>query len=359
VTTGQEVRTYKGHTDSVNTVEFSPDGKRLVSSSHDRSVKVWDATMDQDVVLLKGNSPSVTAVIFSPDGKRLAASGTNDLVDVWEVATRKLSLTYGHPRGVYCVAFSRDGKYLASGDGEPEGKSGTVRVWNSETGQTVFSYTVPTGSEVMFTSVAFSPDGERLVAGSPDQPVKAWDLTTGKGIRWAKGQPGAANIVVFSPDGKWLAGCSGIKDRAANVERGDVYVWDALTGEEVLYFQAHPGEVTGLAYSPDGKLLATAGHDHTVKLWDAQTGLERGTLEAHGSAVTTIAFSPDGKRLASGSADKTVKLWDLATGQEVLSLKGHARWVTSVSFSPDGRRLASGTDLGEGLVRVWEAITGE
>jgi WD40 repeat protein len=327
-----------------------------VSGSWDKTVRVWDATTNQEVVRFQERFPVVTAVAFSPDGDRLAAASTSEVIYVWDVATRRLVLSHGHHRSVYCVAFSPDGKLVASGDGEPEGKPGTVSVWNAQTGQTVFSYTAPRGSEVMFTGVAFSPDGSRVLAASPDQSVKVWDLTTGKEILWPKGRPGAVDAVAFSPDGKRLAG------RIVRTQRGDandseVCVWDARTGQEMLRIHAHSNKVTGLAYSRDGKLLASASTDGTVTLWDAQTGMELSAFEGHAAGVGSIAFSPDGKRLAGGCGDKTVKLWDLATGQEVLSLKGHAGRVSSVSFSPDGQRLASGTDLGEGAVRVWEATT--
>ena len=301
---------------------------------------------------------------FSPDGKRLAASSSGEVVKVWDVSRRKLELTYTeHARGVYCVAFSPDGELLASGDGEPEGKRGTVKIWNAHTGQTVFSYTVPQG-EVMFTSVAFSPDGRRLVACSPDQSVKGWDLTTGKEVLWPRGQPGRLDMVVFSPDGKQLAGCLATNEGAGNRVRGDVKVWDAQTGGEILHIHAQPTEVHGLAYSPDGKLLAGACFDGTVKLWDARTGMELSTLAGHTARVSAVAFSPDGKRLASGGGDKTVRLWDVATRQEVLSLRVPAGDVRSISFSPDGQRLASGekwegASRWEGAVRVWEAVTGE
>jgi WD40 repeat protein/tRNA A-37 threonylcarbamoyl transferase component Bud32 len=252
--TGQEERAYKGHTERVSSVDFSPDGKRLASGSWDKTVRVWDATTSQEAILFQGRCPVITAVAFSPDGKSLAASSTNEVVDVWDVATRRLALTYVHPRSVYCVAFSPDGKLLASGDGEPEGKPGTVRVWNAQTGLTVFSYTAPPGSEVMFTGVAFSPDSRRVVAVSPDQSVKAWDLTTGKEILWPKGQPGPVNEVAFSPDGQRLAGVV-VRAQQGDGNRSEVSVWDSRTGQEMLRIHAHLTKVTGLAYSRDGKLL--------------------------------------------------------------------------------------------------------
>ena len=151
----------------------------------------------------------------------------------------------------------------------------------------------------------------------------------------------------FSPDGKRLASASWDKT---------VKLWDATTGQEVLTLKGHTDKVTSVSFSPDGKRLASASWDKTVKLWDATTGLEGITLKGHTDEVYSVSFSPDGKRLASASSDKTVKLWDATTGLEMLTLKGHTDEVTSVSFSPDGKRLATASR--DNTVKLWDATTG-
>jgi serine/threonine protein kinase/Tol biopolymer transport system component len=163
-----------------------------------------------------------------------------------------------------------------------------------------------------------------------------------------KGHTSYVWSVAFSPDGKRLASAS--NDRT-------VKVWDAVTGQEILSLTGHTGGVSSVAFSLDGKHLASASNDRTVKVWDAATGQEVRTLTGHTGEVYSVAFSPDGKRLASTSEDKTVKVWDAATGQEVRTLAGHTLYVSSVAFSPDSKRLASAS--GDKTVKVWDAATGQ
>jgi WD40 repeat protein/serine/threonine protein kinase len=155
------------------------------------------------------------------------------------------------------------------------------------------------------------------------------------------------NAVAFSPDGRLLA--SAAADRT-------VRVWDLAAGRTVLTLRGHQDSVACVAFSPDGKRLATASQDKTVKLWDAGSGRALRTLKGHLWQVWGIAFSPDGRRLASAAGDRTVRIWDLATGRTLLTLKGHQYPVTCVAFSPDGKRLASGSS--DQTVRLWDAATG-
>jgi Flp pilus assembly protein TadD len=194
-----------------------------------------------------------------------------------------------------------------------------------------------------------------------DQIPKGLDAPDWRGFEWhywhrlshrerltLQGHTGVVDAVAFSGDGRRLASAS---------RDGTVKVWEAATGQEALTLQGHAGRVSGVAFSADGRRLASASTDWTVKVWDGATGREALTLKGHTDIVNAVAFSPDGKRLASASRDGTVKVWEEATGQEALTLKGHTGWVSAVAFSPDGKRLASALseEPEKVWVKVWEA----
>jgi serine/threonine protein kinase len=263
---------------------------------------------------------------------------------LWRLCHSSLLTLPGHTDWVYSVAYSPDGKRLASASADR-----TVKVWDATSGQlalTLKEHTDPVFGGAL--SVAFSPDGQRLASASQDGTVKVWDATSGQLALTLKEHTHWVISVAFSPDGTRLASAS---------EDKTVKVWDATSGQELLTFQGHTGGVRSVAFSPDGKRLASASTDQTVKVWDATKGQEVLTLKGHTGPVRGVAFSFDGKQLASGSDDKTVKVWDATSGQELLTLQGHTSGVSSVAFSPDGKRLGSAS--GDKTVKVWDAASGQ
>jgi WD40 repeat protein len=356
--TGKEVLTLKGHAGAVGDVALSPDGRRVASGGADRTVRVWDTGAGQEALTLP-HPDGLMSIAFSPDGRRLASATGPDPrkpgeVRVWDPATGKETCRLpGQIGSVWAVAFSPDGSRLATG-----GYRGALKVWDAATGRLVLA---PPGHTDVVSSVAFSPDGKRLASAGGDRhdnrpaEVKVWDLAAAREVLTLPGLTGHLVRVAFSPDSKRLA-CSCSHDQM-------VKVWDAVTGREERALTGHTGSLLALAFSPDGASLASAGGildpsgttpvRGELRLWDLATGQERLDLRGHTDTILGVAFSPDGQRLASAGRDGTVRLWDVPLGQPTLTLAGHAGPITSLAFSPDGKWLASASL--DRTVRLWVA----
>jgi WD40 repeat protein/serine/threonine protein kinase len=348
--TGRPVHTLHGHDDQVTRVAFSPNGSRLASCSVDLTIKLWDANTGHQALTIRGHTPDFYAVAFSPDGSRLASASADREIRVWDTVTGRLVHTlHGHDSGVNSVAFSPDGKQLASASADC-----TVKVWDSSTGEEVFTLR---GHANMVTSVVFSPDGRRLASSSWDHTAMIWDAGADRdAVTLRAPRSGFLNSVAFSPDGRFLAASGYNPLKRSFVPLFDVQMWDVESGREVRTFRGHREGVAAIAFSPAGRLLASASNDKTAKLWEVESGQELFTLAGHTHHVNHVAFSMDGRRLATASWDRTIKVWDTGTGRELLTLRGHADDVLGVAFSPDGRQLASAS--WDQTVRLWDATTG-
>ncbi|WP_141578882.1 WD40 repeat domain-containing protein [Actinomadura sp. WMMA1423] len=331
-------------------VRYSPDGRAIATADKVHPVVLWDTAARRALRPLTGLPGPGAAVAFSGDGAMLATDTNDGKVQLWDTATGlPLAQLTGHQGGLNTVAFQPQGHTLASA-----GMDQTVRLWSLD--RSVL--TVHPSNSV--NSVAYSPDGRTLAAGT-DGTVRLWDTATGR-MTPIPAPAGPANAIAFSPSGSVLAAGAG----------QNVLLWDTAHRRPITRLPARPGlPVQGLAFSPDGRTLATVSGDAgaagalggRLQLWDvgsgrnlaalAPPGMDRGQV---GGTLLTVAFSPDGRTLATGDASGFVRFWDVAARRVVDEFwNGAAGSVLALAFSPDGRTLATGGQ--NQIVRLWDART--
>jgi WD40 repeat protein len=353
VATGTKLRNFGWNIGTSWSVAFSPNGRFVLSSGENSTLTLFEAETGKELRSFSGHTGQVHSVAFSPDG-RFALSGSRDgTLKLWDVATGKELRSFsGHTDWVWSVAFSPDGLFALSGSVD-----GLLKLWDVATGEELWSFSGHTNS---VHAVAFSPDGNFALSGSLDKTVRLWDVATGKELRSFGTHTGMVRSVAFSPDGRFaLSGSCGEFDAKVKLLciKGAAKLWDVTTGQELRSFSKHKGYVSSIAFSPDGRSVLSVGPDNLMALWDVDTGKEQRSFSGHTGPVWSVAPSPDGRFALTGSFDATLKLWQLDTGKELRGFGGHTGPVWSVAFSPDGRFALSGGE--DNTLILWEAATGK
>ncbi|KAI0052968.1 WD40 repeat-like protein [Auriscalpium vulgare] len=376
----RQIRLCRGHIFSgVNSVAFSPNGERIASGSTDDIVRIWDTHTGElvlpsipawqlqegklpppdvpriDFAATRGDRQHVISAIFRDRTHRLSSHDSRkeamNLVregGKLEILDRRILESKLLGYGVLSVAFSPDGQRVAAGSARPE----QLEIWHAQTREGLPNPFWFKGNIPFVCCVAFSPDGTRVVSGSLHSDILICDAQTGETVAGPfTGHKNVVQSVAFSPDGKRFV--SGSSDMT-------IRIWKAQTGEAVAGpFTGHTNFVSSVAFSPGGRHVVSGSVDQTIRIWDAQTGeTVAGPFKGHTDGVWSVTFSPDGKRVVSGSADGTLRIWDAQTGKTMVGpLRGHTGGVSSVAYSPDGKLVASAS--GDGTVRIWDAEVDE
>jgi WD40 repeat protein len=343
-TTGASIGAPLQHGGPVKGAVYSPDGKRILSWSQDKTLRLWDAAMGAAIGEPLRHDGSVLGAIYSPDGRRILSWSADKTLRLWDAATgAAIGEPLRHEEVVGGAVYSPDGNHILSWSDDE-----TLRLWDTATGAAIGE---PLRHEAPVNGAVYSPDGKRILSWSEDETLRLWDAATGATI----GEPllhwGSINAVVngavYSPDGKRILSWSFDKTLS---------LWDAATGAAIGEAMRHDGPVNGAVYSPDGKRILSWSVDRTLRLWDAATGAAIGEALWHEGSVNGAIYSPDSKRILSWSNDKTLRLWDAATGAAIGEPLRHEDSVNGAAYSPDNKRILSWSD--DKTLRLWDAATG-
>ncbi len=287
------IKTLAGHTNYVWSASYSPDGTKIVSTSADNTIKIWDANTGSCLQTLIGHTDYVYSASFSPDGRKIVSAS----------------------------------------------KDNSRKIWDANTGtclQTLTGHTLPV------LSASYSPHGTKIVSASFDKTIKIWDANTGTCLQTLKGHAYGVWSASYSPDGTKIVSAS---------DDNTIKIWDANTGTFLRTLTGHTSSVLSASYSPDGTKIVSASDDGTIKIWDANTGSCLQTLTGHTWGVNSASYSPDGTKIVSASEDKTLKIWDANTGTCLQTLTGHTSGLNSASFSIDGTKILSAS--WDYTIKIW------
>jgi len=360
--------TIPGHAEAILTVQFSPDGKRLASGSGDTTVRFWDISTQLPEFTCKAHSNWVLCVAWSPDAKKVVSGSLDATLQLWDPVNGKAN---GSPMKLHT-------KWITSIVWEPfhlnpkcnrfasASKDGSVRIWNSDTKRCELSLSHHTD---VVTCVKWGGEG-LIYTASRDRTIKVWDAKDGKLCRTLEGHGHWVNTMALNTDYALRTGPFNEEGKISEdleeaqkfalkkyqAARGNqteklisgsddftLFLWEPEVNKKpIARLTGHQQLVNQVNFSPDGRLLASASFDKSVKLWDGKTGKFLKSLRGHVGAVYQVTWSHDSRLLLSGSKDSTLKVWDISSGKLLFDLPGHADEVYSVDWSPDGECVASG-----------------
>jgi WD40 repeat protein/tetratricopeptide (TPR) repeat protein len=357
VATGQLLHKLKGHTDKVNSVSLTLDGKIAVSGSADKTLRVWDLATGRCLRALEGHTDRVLSVDLTPDGSTAVSGGSDGTLRVWDVGTGKCLLLIKEPRepvdaifnpiaNAVSVSITPDGKVAVSAN-----QDHALRIWELASGECLHTLI---GHVSWVNSVRIASAANIVVSASEDRTLRVWDLRTGQCIRTLEGHKYGVNDISITPDGN--IGVSGSADKTLRV-------WDLQTGQCIRTLEGHTDYVFRVSVTPDGTTAVSSGRDETLRVWNLTTGTTGQSTrflledEEHEDSVQSIRLSPNGKVAVSASHDETVRVWSVGTGICFRTLKGHTGPVLSVAMMPYEPMVVSGG--ADRTLRIWNVNTSQ
>ena len=331
----------EGHSGSIEAVAVTPDGRRCVSISSDRTLRIWDMQSGACLYTLKGHSRWVNAVSITPDGRRCVSASGDYTLRVWDLDTGScLHTLEEHSGEVYAVSITPDGQHCISASSDC-----TLRIWDLASGSRL---KILKGHSGGVHAVSITPDGQRCVSASSDCTLRIWNLTPGSCLKILEGHSDEINSISIAPDG---LRCISASDDCM------LRIWNLDNYSCLHTLKGHSDWVNAVSVTPDGQRCVSASDDGTLRIWDIESGECLHTLVGHTDWVNAVSVTPDGQRCVSASDDRTLRIWDMKNDQPLHILDGRANWVNIVSVTADGQRCVSAS--GDYTLRIWDMKSNE
>ena len=344
--TGKKLLSFPAHSNRINSISFSPDGKQFVTTSFDRDIKIWDVETGEEKKNMQWEMNSVSRdAVFTPDGNKVVSGHLSGLIKIWDVQTgEKIKEWEAHNSEIVSIAVSQDGQRIVS-----TSKDATMKIWNLESG---VGDNVLAVIDSQISSAQISYDKENFVFISKGE-VFLSVFNSKTGVKYNLNEyPYIYNHYTFSPDGKFFAASS------AYDGDGTIIIWNTETGQIVQSFDRQARFISSLSFSPDSKQIISSSWDHTARVWDVETGEEIRQLQRVSNYYISAVYSPDMKTIAMVESGSTkAMLCDAITLDTIMVLDGHLSSISKLVFSLDGKTIASYD--ANATTKIWDGVTGE
>ena len=336
VQSGKLIHNLQGHTATVYDADFDPESKNIITISSDNTAKIWNTESGVLICTLIGHTGSLYSAEYSPDGKKIVTSSTDETVKIWDAVTgQELNTLTGHQGIVYYANFSPDGKKIISASDDY-----TAKVWDAELGTLLFDLTV---HEERVNHATFSPDGQQILTASDDGIAKIWSSSDGKLLFDLDDDGYVVRLAAYSPDGK----------KILTMSFETITVWNASDGTKINSLSEEETQFNYAAFSHNGELIVTASSDRTAKIWDYTNNKVLFQLRGHEGSVRYAVFSYNDKYILTASEDQTAKLWEVKSGELLKTFESRAQEVISASFSNNGRQIISASSHNRNAI-IWD-----